>query len=277
MSTILNALKRLEEDRRKEKGPRAPRAMEVEADGPRRFALKAGLTVIILAVALGAAMLAWLNGGLPGIILSPQARVPEQPAAAVVTAPLEERSRNAPPTARREAETTERGEAAHPPPSWAPAAPEVVKPPASVARQTVPPVYSKELQKSPRPSPGRSPTGGRNATSDDGALQPRPRQALETDPLQPASQTAKPPETAGDRQPSATAGPSREAAPLARGLLTLQAISWSDVPSARLTIIDGRILREGETVDGYTVIQIRPEDIIVGKSGKQWKLGYDNR
>jgi hypothetical protein len=58
--------------------------------------------------------------------------------------------------------------------------------------------------------------------------------------------------------------------------LRLQAVSWSDVPSARVTIINGRILREGQSVDGYAVVQIRPKDVIIKKSGKQWKLSYDH-
>lgn len=57
--------------------------------------------------------------------------------------------------------------------------------------------------------------------------------------------------------------------------LRLQAVSWSDVPSARVTIINGRILREGQSVDGYAVVQIRPQDVIVKKSGKHWILSYD--
>jgi hypothetical protein len=48
------------------------------------------------------------------------------------------------------------------------------------------------------------------------------------------------------------------------------------MPSARITVIDGRILREGHSVDGYTVVQIRPEDVIMDKEGKRWKLTYDS-
>jgi hypothetical protein len=56
--------------------------------------------------------------------------------------------------------------------------------------------------------------------------------------------------------------------------LQLQAVSWSDIPSERVTIINGQILREGQGVDGYAVVQIRPEDVIVKNSGKLWKLSY---
>lgn len=102
----------------------------------------------------------------------------------------------------------------------------------------------------------------------------------------PAQQVKTNPPEAGNRKPLPakavpSASPRRipyaQAEPLARGTLMLQAISWSDTPSARITVIGGRILREGQTVDGYTVVQIRPEDIIVGKGGTFWKLGYDGR
>jgi hypothetical protein len=56
--------------------------------------------------------------------------------------------------------------------------------------------------------------------------------------------------------------------------LNLQAISWSDIASARVTIIAGRLLREGQVVDGYTVIEIRPQDVIVEKDGQRWRIVY---
>ncbi len=56
--------------------------------------------------------------------------------------------------------------------------------------------------------------------------------------------------------------------------LQLQAISWSDIPSARITIIAGNILRQGQNVDGYNVVEIRSNDVIVEKAGKRWRLVY---
>ena len=61
---------------------------------------------------------------------------------------------------------------------------------------------------------------------------------------------------------------------LPKDTLQLQAISWSDIPTERITIIAGQILREGQTIDGYSVIAIRPEDVILEKAGKWWKLVY---
>ena len=69
--------------------------------------------------------------------------------------------------------------------------------------------------------------------------------------------------------------PDTDAAPITRGELQLQAISWSDVPTARVTVIDGRILRESQSIGGYIVIQILPDSVIVSRGGKNWKLEYD--
>ena len=80
------------------------------------------------------------------------------------------------------------------------------------------------------------------------------------------------PRTSG--QSSADADQFALAEVLSKDTLPLQAISWSDIPSERITIIAGQILREGQNVDGYTVIEIRPEDVILEKAGKQWKVVY---
>ena len=64
---------------------------------------------------------------------------------------------------------------------------------------------------------------------------------------------------------------------LPKDALQLQAISWSEMPSERITIVTGRILREGQSIDGYTVVEIRSEDVIVEKEGKRWRLVYGSQ
>lgn len=63
---------------------------------------------------------------------------------------------------------------------------------------------------------------------------------------------------------------------LPKDTLQLQAISWSDIPGDRITIITGQILREGQAIEGYGVIAIRPDDVILEKDGKRWKLVYSS-
>ena len=56
--------------------------------------------------------------------------------------------------------------------------------------------------------------------------------------------------------------------------LKLQALVWSDEVSKRMVVINGRIVREGESVDGYRVIEIHEEDVVVNQNGQSWRLEF---
>jgi len=56
--------------------------------------------------------------------------------------------------------------------------------------------------------------------------------------------------------------------------LKLQAIAWSQDPAGRLAVINNRILREGESVDGYDLTQIRKDDVVLNEGGKSWRLEF---
>lgn len=56
--------------------------------------------------------------------------------------------------------------------------------------------------------------------------------------------------------------------------LKLQALAWSTDDTRRMAVINGRIVREGESVDGYQVIQIREDDVVVNDGGKSWRLEF---
>ena len=56
--------------------------------------------------------------------------------------------------------------------------------------------------------------------------------------------------------------------------LKLQALAWSDDDARRMAVINGRIVREGESVDGYQVVRIREEDVVVNDGGKSWRLEF---
>ena len=56
--------------------------------------------------------------------------------------------------------------------------------------------------------------------------------------------------------------------------LKLQALAWSDDDARRMAVINGRIVREGQSVDGYQVMQIREEDVVVNDGGKSWRLEF---
>jgi len=53
--------------------------------------------------------------------------------------------------------------------------------------------------------------------------------------------------------------------------IELQAIAWSSNPKNRLTVINGLILREGESIDNAIVMHIGKDEIILRKEGVQWK------
>ncbi|MCP4629359.1 MAG: general secretion pathway protein GspB [bacterium] len=62
--------------------------------------------------------------------------------------------------------------------------------------------------------------------------------------------------------------------PIENDKLKLQALAWSDAAARRMAVINGRIVREGDSVDGYQVYKIREEDVIVNESGKSWRLEF---
>jgi hypothetical protein len=64
------------------------------------------------------------------------------------------------------------------------------------------------------------------------------------------------------------------AQPLKDSKLILQAISWSEKPENRIAVINASIVREGQSIEGFRVIQIGQDDVVVRGSGKEWKLVF---
>ena len=56
--------------------------------------------------------------------------------------------------------------------------------------------------------------------------------------------------------------------------LKLQAIAWSDDTARRMAVINDHIVREGETVDGYSITSIRRDDVIVNDGTTSWRLEF---
>lgn len=56
--------------------------------------------------------------------------------------------------------------------------------------------------------------------------------------------------------------------------LKLQAIAWSQDASRRMVVINSRIFREGETVDGFSITQIREDDVIITDGSEIWRLEF---
>jgi hypothetical protein len=56
--------------------------------------------------------------------------------------------------------------------------------------------------------------------------------------------------------------------------LKLQAIAWSKDAAQRIAVINGHVVREGESVEGFSVTQIRQDDIIVNDGTESWQVEF---
>ena len=54
--------------------------------------------------------------------------------------------------------------------------------------------------------------------------------------------------------------------------MKLQAITWSKDPLKRVVVINNRILRQGDSVQGYRIDSINQDDVVLSDAGEQWKL-----
>jgi Type II secretion system protein B len=53
--------------------------------------------------------------------------------------------------------------------------------------------------------------------------------------------------------------------------IEIQAIAWSKDPISRLAVINGLILREGESIDNVMVVNIDKDAVVFEKGGQKWK------
>ena len=56
--------------------------------------------------------------------------------------------------------------------------------------------------------------------------------------------------------------------------MKLQAITWSREPQKRITVINNRILREGDMVSGYLINTINQDDVAISRDGEKWKIVF---
>jgi len=120
---------------------------------------------------------------------------------------------------------------------------------------------------------------------------PRPKMALNSKVIKPQANVSAPPATPPPVRPgsqkddrsvaaSTLAEPSSRTRPpvtydrIDDSKLKLQALAWSDDAARRMAVINGSIVHEGESVDGYQVVNIREEDVIVNEGGKSWRLEF---
>jgi hypothetical protein len=99
------------------------------------------------------------------------------------------------------------------------------------------------------------------------------------------SQTADPKKPVQNQGRAAVTPPTQKARPPVKQVsrsyrrlddskLKLQAIAWSDDAAQRIAVINNHVVREGESVEGFSVNQIRQDDIIVNDGTESWRLEF---
>ncbi len=56
--------------------------------------------------------------------------------------------------------------------------------------------------------------------------------------------------------------------------IKIQAISWSEAPENSLAVINNQVLRVGDGIEGYQISRINPDDIILQRDGKAFRLDF---
>jgi hypothetical protein len=56
--------------------------------------------------------------------------------------------------------------------------------------------------------------------------------------------------------------------------LKLQALAWFNDATKRMAVINSHIVREGGTVEGYQVTEIRRQDVVINDGKKSWRLEF---
>nr|WP_319394853.1 general secretion pathway protein GspB [uncultured Desulfobacter sp.] len=59
--------------------------------------------------------------------------------------------------------------------------------------------------------------------------------------------------------------------------LKIQAISWDQDPTNRITVINSSILNEGDAVQGFQVIRIEKDGVLLNGNGKNYRLKFRYR
>lgn len=57
----------------------------------------------------------------------------------------------------------------------------------------------------------------------------------------------------------------------------VQAIAWSSIPAKRFAVINERIVHEGDAIEGVIVTRIGLDDVSLAKGGKELKLRFNRR
>lgn len=56
--------------------------------------------------------------------------------------------------------------------------------------------------------------------------------------------------------------------------LIINAIAWSNDPTKRLAVINSAIVRQGQTIGGFLVVEIEEDQVTVQQSDKKWRVMF---
>ncbi|MDA3915826.1 MAG: general secretion pathway protein GspB [Deltaproteobacteria bacterium] len=65
--------------------------------------------------------------------------------------------------------------------------------------------------------------------------------------------------------------------PLKNHILKIQAISWAEEPANRIAVIDNRVLTEGDSVQGYRLVGIEKDSVILHYSDNDYRLKFNHQ
>ena len=136
---------------------------------------------------------------------------------------------------------------------------------AKPAPEPLPVVPAPPQTKTAAPKPAPTPQPGVTATK------PVPPLPVERTPAPPSPR--RPPQA--EKKAAKPSVPATPSLPVLTSDLKLQAISWAPAAGDRLAVINGNIVREGASLEGYVIVQINREEVKVRKGAEQWRLVFD--
>jgi Type II secretion system protein B len=81
----------------------------------------------------------------------------------------------------------------------------------------------------------------------------------------------------GEKQVLTAKASKQRILPLKNNRMKVQAISWDQSQSNRIAVIDNSVLREGDSVQGYRLVRIEKDSVILNYSGSEYRLGFRHR
>ncbi|BBO76910.1 hypothetical protein DSCW_43270 [Desulfosarcina widdelii] len=59
--------------------------------------------------------------------------------------------------------------------------------------------------------------------------------------------------------------------------IELQALVWSPDAAERFVIVNDRLIKEGGSIEGITIVRINPDDVLVSEGSQRWHEAFKIR